>query len=121
MAADNPLKRIADSAKTAGKGLGWSTLGLFAGNVIGLFIPDTFVPDATLGYMGSALLFGLHSIGVLSRFRTDSGRALAETLRDIDQMFADETITDTERTAMRALALEQYSAARKVPRKKLAG
>jgi hypothetical protein len=109
MAADNPLKRVTDSARSAGRGLGWSTLGLFAGHVVGLFVPDAFVPDATLGYMGSALLFGLHGVGVLTKFRTASGRALAEELRDIDRMFADGTITDTERAAMRKQAIERYS------------
>jgi hypothetical protein len=120
MAGDNPLKRVAESARAAGRGLGWSTLGLFAGHVIGLFVPDSFVPDATLGYMGSALLFGLYSVGTLNKFRTDRGRALSEALRDIDRMFADGTITDTERTAMRQLTITQYSP-KKITRKRPAG
>lgn len=121
MATEHPLKRVTESAKSAGRGLGWSTLGLFAGHVIGLFVSDSFVPDANLGYMGSALLFGLHNLGALRRFRTDAGRALAEALRDIDRMFADGTITDTERAAMRKQALSRYSPPKRGSRTKVAG
>ena len=114
--ADDPLRKIAASLKGAGRGFGWSTLGLFCGYLTGIFVPDAFVSDPTLAYMGSALMLGLYNIGVLDRFRTDRARTLAETLSDIDMLFAKRMITDAERTALRSAALVDYNKLRR-PRK----
>jgi hypothetical protein len=104
------LKAASKKLELAGRGLGWSTLGLFAGYFTGLFVPDAFAPDATLGYMGSLLMVGLYSIGVFDRYRTAGGRTLAEELRDIDVMFAQAVISEGERDQLRAAILDLHQA-----------
>lgn len=102
------LKKAGDTVRGAGKSVGWSTLGLFTGQLVAIFVPHHYIEGANLGYMGSALFLALHQIGIFERFRTARGRTLDDALKDIDQLFVQKRITDKERNDLRALALKEY-------------
>ncbi len=94
--------------KGGGDVMAWSAIGEVVGNLVGLAVPNTIIPDASLGHAFGVVFGALTGLGYFNKYKTSSGSDLDKKLSDIEKLFITDRITEQERNLLREKCLKDY-------------